>query len=624
MSKYLRIPARTEFFPLRTDLGYGSLMQPQLDIQPDKNKQPVVQAIAVCNLLPTTDGYTGAYWFARNIYNEAQTQNTYMPQDCGRWDQVPLIIRDENDNLSQIFFTPAGHAYLINGNNPTPKDLGVFPTDGAEITQAYVKEISLIHVAWKQTYVYDTSLTTLVPQELKGLVPEQLLGITAANGFCIAYDDETIYWSNADNPTDFQASEISGAGSTRILDAKGPIVLCKPIDNGFLIYTTRNVVAALWSGQSIPWVFREIKGSAGLNRICHATQDINTGTHFVWSTEGLMQLNKSEARKIFPQITEYLNDAIWEDVWGPAVAGGLAKFEPPYDLVGQLNYGAVNQYSKFNVNLQYVGGRYLCISYGPSVSNDGANTEFRLHRGCLVYDTVLDAWGNLVRDHAYTYTNPSYSPYSAVTWNDLQGSWTDQGTKTWDDYYDSTYSPQVPDQTFGMFVFQPYENRMVDSMVITSWEFLDQYTFSGSGPYDQVVKNFRKFNGTLISQSSLDFTNYSGENVVPVLEHSVIYGFFNINRNTDMSVIQVKPYQVSAPVRSTEIGLQMYNSCHIKYAYEGALDGPVLERSSYGRYTDTDLTYHFYNWGRNFEVQIVGPMKLSLVEIEADFGGTRR
>lgn len=638
MGDYIRAPARTGYFPLRSDLGRGSLMLPKADIKPDKLEMPTPQPIFISNMLPTTDGYASAYWYPRTIGGSYSAPDQYLPPDYGSWDQVPVILRDENDNIAQLFFKPNGQCYLVNGNHIRPKLLGTFPTNGTNITTSYLKDVSLLHIPYSGTYQFDTATETLVPATLKGLSPNAILGITAASGATIAYDTDSIYWSSFDDGLDFQVSATTGAGSTKILDLRGPIVACKPISNGFMIYTTRNVVAAIWSGQDIPWVFREVKNSAGIEKLCHITQDTNTGYHIAWTSNGLMQIGVSEAVIIFPELTEYINEGTWEQPWGPASAGqgfGSQLMPNSGDLVDEPIVGSMQRGRPFNVNIQHIGGRYLCISYGrPDIALTGYDVAPRsdLNAAVLIYDAIVKDWGKLVRYHAYMYQNPAMAAFNAKTWNDLSAlTWNDLANTTWNDFFQSSGATQDPSRLLGMFVYIPvrYEggpSYMADSYVSISWEIKNW----GGNAYFDTAPALVVENGELIN--AIDFTpqSYSySDPVKQLVDHRIIYGFLNFDRKSAMEINQVIPYELEERIiTSVETELNCWNGIWLRYAYEDSVDY-TFERASYGNLKtannhEIDGTYHFYNRGRDFEVQICGPAKLSLLELEIDVGGLRR
>ncbi|MFK5173422.1 hypothetical protein ACI3QN_12985, partial [Propionibacterium freudenreichii] len=81
-----------------------------------------------------------------------------------------------------------------------------------------------------------------------------ILGITAYQGYLIAYDTSTIYWSSTldidytTNTVDFTPSLATGAGSLTLEGARGPITLAIPATFGIAVYTTSNIVSAVYSG----------------------------------------------------------------------------------------------------------------------------------------------------------------------------------------------------------------------------------------------------------------------------------------------------------------------------------------------------------------------------------------
>ena len=100
---------------------------------------------------------------------------------------------------------------------------------------------------------------------------------------------------------------LGGAGSTKLLALRGSIVACYSIPDGFIIYTTDNAVAALYTGNAQqPFVFKEIPDCPGINHPRNVGWETSTGEHYVFTNRGLQVVTKNGAKSIFPEISDML------------------------------------------------------------------------------------------------------------------------------------------------------------------------------------------------------------------------------------------------------------------------------------------------------------------------------
>ena len=212
------------------------------------------------------------------------------------------------------------------------------------------------------------------------------------------------------NPTDFKPSLATGSGSSKLTFVRGAIVAVLPIHNGFVIYTTQNAISAYWSGDGTsPWVFREIPGSSGITNPEHVSYDSNYGSHFAWTTSGLMQVSKEAGVLAFPEITDFLTSGRLEDYIGDVNKSGQGTCEYAFRQLSSekqiyFNPDAENLIAwsyegQLKIKVGFVGSRYVAISYGMN--------ERLTH--ILVYDLALRRWGKLRIDHVdvFQYNRPS-------------------------------------------------------------------------------------------------------------------------------------------------------------------------------------------------------------------------
>ncbi len=331
---------------------------------PAKNISP--QIASVKNVLPVDDGYSSVD--RRSLI-------------------VSSLVEDPPDSDFQ-------HVYSVVGKNGVNFLIGLLEdrvalcitgTDAwtyAEIedlltpvglTFAHVDGELYLHFAYTSTKLFDADNLALVDSELVGLEPTQIIGITSASNYLIAYDFDTIYWDSQTTRADF--TPISGgAGSAKLSQLTGKIIAVFPLANGFIVYSQNNMVGAQYTGNpNFPWVFREINNSSGITTQYNVACRTNLDSHLAWTKSGLQQVNFQQAILGHPKLTEFLNKRT------------LETFD--------FTTGFVREQSEaiFAVKLELIGHRYLACSFGPE-----DEPEFTQ---AWIYDLQLKRWGKLEVPH---------------------------------------------------------------------------------------------------------------------------------------------------------------------------------------------------------------------------------
>jgi hypothetical protein len=157
-----------------------------------------------------------------------------------------------------------------------------------------------------------------------------------------------IAWSSTIDPTDFTPSLVTGAGGGSVEGARGAITLCVAHTLGFIVYTTNNAVAAIYSNNArYPFTFREILSSGGLASQDLVGYDANTGAHYAYTTSGLQIVSTNQTQTIFPEITDFISGRIFED----------------YDETTQ-QFQRQTLSSTMAKKINVIADRYLIVSYG--------------------------------------------------------------------------------------------------------------------------------------------------------------------------------------------------------------------------------------------------------------------
>jgi hypothetical protein len=278
---------------------------------------------------------------------------------------------------------------------------------GSQITYATLQGISYIFFPGVGCYKWSSTLNTLIAVTLTGLTPTAISGISTYQGYLIAYDTDTIYWSSvldidpAVNAIDFVPSLTTGAGSISPEGAKGPLTIVLPATFGLAIYTTSNVVSAVYSGNSrYPFNFKEVVSSGGCSSGDLVTYDANTGNQYAYTTSGFQIVTATATQTVFPEMTDFLAGAEFED----------------FDEV-TLSLVQSSLTAPMKKKITSIADRYLIISYGVSSLTHA-----------IVYDMTQKRYGKLKVAHVdcfeYEYLDPALAdaPRKSIAFLKVDGS----------------------------------------------------------------------------------------------------------------------------------------------------------------------------------------------------------
>lgn len=253
---------------------------------------------------------------------------------------------------------------------------------------------SVTEVSW--TYSPSPTYWTLTrtARAITGIAATTLLkGFISNRGRMITWDKTTVFWSSLTDPVDFTPSLITGAGNTKVQDARGEILWCSPTLYGFLIYCTDNIVAAEYTGNlASPWSFREIYNSAGILSIDVVAKDAAVDTQFAITQTGITRISDNVAQVALAELFEILKRKQLT-IYNPATA----TFDT-YDF----------SQNPLQAGLAAVGKRYVAISIPSPAWETPANgvTLRDKFAYCFLYDSVLKKWGMVKVDHTAVYTEP--------------------------------------------------------------------------------------------------------------------------------------------------------------------------------------------------------------------------
>lgn len=341
--------------------GPDNTFNAQINSSEDTDKDVGIPQIYYChNVVPNQQGF-------QSIAYDSTIGAIPITGSTGLFVQYATLSLSQN----VIFgMTDAGNVYIYNGTNWTfAFNVGV---SAKVMTTALVSGVGYLYIANYGCYRYDTATYSLLPVTLSGLVPANIKGIAPVAGYLIAWDNTVIYWSSTLDPTDFVPSLVTGASSGGVEAAKGNIVFCAPHNLGVMVYTTGNVVIALYTGNSrYPFNFREIVNSGGISDLDKVTYDANTGNQYAYTTSGVQLISPANAQTVFPEVTDFLAGQVFED----------------YDETTRQFVRSTGA-AFLNVKIAMVADRYILLSYGLSTFTHA-----------LLYDIPSKRWGKLKRTH---------------------------------------------------------------------------------------------------------------------------------------------------------------------------------------------------------------------------------
>lgn len=335
--------------------------------------------------------------FAKGIYSVTYT--TEIAAISPAFTAVDQVIT-LRDSLEHVFmFVPgAGANYICDASTGLWSQLSPFTFGASLVTKAYVNGRTFICYEKTKIVEYDSvgnllnDITLTFPV---GTTIADVRGISGASNYLIFFTDFTIFWSSPLDLLDFSDID-AGAGNQTPIDIKGQIAACLPIAGGFLVYTTRNVVAAFFTNDAAnPFIFKEVENSGGVTSWERISESSKDSGHYMYGTNGLQLVTMQRADSVFPEVTDFL------------VGKQIEHWNSTTKRVELATSGLV-----MSVKLAFLAGRFLVISYGVGT------TYFEF---ALVYDTVLERWGKLRIDHADAFMYPYPLGTGAYTYDKLEG-----------------------------------------------------------------------------------------------------------------------------------------------------------------------------------------------------------
>ena len=371
-------------FPFITDFQGQTIVVPgpdntfnrSLTSTEDQDKDVGIPTIFYChNVLPAPYGFNSVGY--EQLIPALANVTTFSSAKILRSNSISATVSGP-----KFYFAPqqsgTHYVFLVGGAAWVPVSGSVPYTATTIITYATVQGISYIYFSNIGCYKYDSATNTLILVTLSGLVAANIVGLTAYQGYTVAYDTNNIYWSSvldilySTNSVDFVPSLTTGAGNIRPEGARGAITVVEPATFGIAVYTASNVVSAVYSGNSrYPFNFKEVVASGGCTNGDFITYDANTGNQYAYTTSGFQTITATATQTVFPELTDFLAGQDFEDFDETTLTFNQSVLTAP-----------------MKKKLSSIADRYMVISYGISSLTHA-----------IVYDMTQKRYGKLKLDH---------------------------------------------------------------------------------------------------------------------------------------------------------------------------------------------------------------------------------
>lgn len=367
-------------FPFVSDFLSRTVVVPGLDAGPRSparfSGDPENAALGVAqhyfgqNIVPT----------AKGIMSVGYSQVIAEIEGTTNFDQV-IVLRDEDEN-NYLLVPALGTCYIYTEATGTWTSYPFGGFAGGIISRAYVNGRTFVN--FEHNSVREFTGGTFNALVLTGIDVTKIDCIGASNNYLIACIGVTVYWSSLIDPLDFVVNINTGANNAIPQDMKGIARAIVPIAGGFVIYTTRNAVVALYTNNArAPFVFREIQNAGGVSGPEQVSVEASLGYHYAWTTNGLQKITVQGAENLSASVTDFLAGRVFE-------VFDSTTLEWTFQRLTSANEVAVK--------LAYISGRYLILSYKKK------NSVPYTH--ALVFDTALQRWGKLKFNHMDCFQYP--------------------------------------------------------------------------------------------------------------------------------------------------------------------------------------------------------------------------
>lgn len=397
-------------FPLVSVLAGRTVNEGRMDLdvkapqtvlgQPTPSQFNTPQVLFAQNVVPTSEGM-------QSVGFEEMIAAMVGASD---FDQA-ITLRDEEENNS-IFVPARGKNYIYSPADGTWHTTNVIAGwTGKLVTRAYVNGRTFVCYDGLGIYEYDVVANTFLPLVITGLLATDIRGIGGSSNYLIAFTELEVCWSSLVDPLDFTPSLITGAGRSIPQDVKARITAVLGISGGFIVYTAKNAVAAVYTNNArAPFTFKEIANAGGIQTYEQVTSEQTSGAQYAWTTGGLQKITVQAAEPVSAEVNDFIAGKMWDT----------------FDPVTKLISTSYSSSYEFPVKLSFISSRFVVMSY----STDPDSGIFSY---ALIFDIILKRWGRLKLDHVDCFSYPYPNIAGDVTYEML-------AVTTYDDLSQTTYA----------------------------------------------------------------------------------------------------------------------------------------------------------------------------------------
>ena len=227
----------------------------------------------------------------------------------------------------------------------------------------------------------------------------QVDGIYAARGRLGTYTRENVInWSSVVNPMDFTPAISTQANELRIKALKGKITKVLPTTEGFIIYSTGNIIRAEYIGGQEVFKFTSISEEGIVNpKYVAAAGDV----HLLWTGNGLKTLDalSGSPKDTIPELTDLLTNYIMPLKLQILDNRYLVINATTNPYLGLSNADILNN-TATNISL---GTQPAILNYTDTTweirTEDGIEETFPVYHMAIIYDLITQRWGIMAKDY---------------------------------------------------------------------------------------------------------------------------------------------------------------------------------------------------------------------------------
>lgn len=284
-----------------------------------------------------------------------------------------FTVSDINLNKALVAVTTDSKIFILTSTGLTWLDITPVGWAGGDaVTCASANGVYYLYLSKFGLYSVGITVPGLTHTAPAGITEANILGVFSSVNYLCLYDTTTIYRSSTVNPLDFVPSLITGAGSEVPNDLAGHIVVVVQLNQGFVVYTSVNIILASYSNNTqFPWIYRSANNGAGIQDASKVSYTQDSGFHIALTYAGVLQVSPQGCQQMVPEVSDFLAARVYE------------YYDPASDTFSETALSA-----NLLTHIAIVSARYVVLSYGITSLTDA-----------IVFDMVSKRWGKLHTTH---------------------------------------------------------------------------------------------------------------------------------------------------------------------------------------------------------------------------------